>query len=162
MEVHDPQIDSMNKTVQSLSKWIQANFNEIINPLQSLKKLPDMLTNFQKSMVEQFKLLFINQIEAEAVSRQANIKANEHNTKVIDNHLTKKEKQLAEAKGRIQERYERIAKKNEEQHGKYLKNLDSHVFEITDNLYPAQIEEKFSLSHHMRQIPTIFARVFGE
>ncbi|RLB69146.1 MAG: adenylosuccinate lyase, partial [Deltaproteobacteria bacterium] len=34
--------------------------------------------------------------------------------------------------------------------------------DVAKYLSAAEIEEKFSLSHHMRQIPTIFARVFGE
>lgn len=34
--------------------------------------------------------------------------------------------------------------------------------DVAKHLSAAEIEEKFSLSHHMRQIPTIFARVFGE
>ncbi len=34
--------------------------------------------------------------------------------------------------------------------------------DVAKYLSPAEIEEKFSLNHHMRQIPTIFARVFGE
>jgi len=34
--------------------------------------------------------------------------------------------------------------------------------DVVKYLSAAEIEEKFSLEHHMRQIPTIFARVFGE
>ncbi|MBN2810084.1 MAG: adenylosuccinate lyase [Deltaproteobacteria bacterium] len=34
--------------------------------------------------------------------------------------------------------------------------------DIAQYLSPAAIEEKFSLEHHMRQIPVIFARVFGK
>ncbi len=34
--------------------------------------------------------------------------------------------------------------------------------DVAKYLSAAEIEEKFSLEHHMRQIPTIFARVFGE
>jgi adenylosuccinate lyase len=34
--------------------------------------------------------------------------------------------------------------------------------DVAKYLSAREIEEKFSLSHHMRHIPTIFARVFGE
>ena len=34
--------------------------------------------------------------------------------------------------------------------------------DVAKYLSAAEIEEKFSLEHHMRQIPTIFARVFGD
>ncbi|MCK5915338.1 MAG: adenylosuccinate lyase, partial [Deltaproteobacteria bacterium] len=34
--------------------------------------------------------------------------------------------------------------------------------DVAKYLSAQEIEEKFSLNHHMRQIPTIFTRVFGE
>jgi hypothetical protein len=146
MKVESPEIDSINKTAQRVSNMLHKNMTEIVKPLQILFQLPKILADMKAKMVEQFQLMFSNQIEAEALSRKANIRANEQKVKLVNEHISKKQNQIREAKERITKRYANVSQRLEKQHSEYLNQLDSHVYNITDTVYPKQVEEKFSFS----------------
>jgi len=150
MKVHSPEIDSIKKTAQRISNWLHNDFKEIIKPLQVLPKIPEILRDFKEKITEQFSMLFTNMIDTQIVSRHANIKVSEKKVQLVEEHIDKKEIQFKDTKKRIIDRFQNLSNKLDEMHSKFLKQLDNHVYDIPEKIYPIQIQEKFSFS----SIPT--------
>lgn len=146
IRVTSPEIDSIKTTAERISNWLHEDFKRVIAPLQVLNKLEEMLTAFKETLVKQFEILFSSQMEANVVSRQANIRAIDQKIKFVEEHITKKKDQFGEAQKRIFSRYNKLAETMVEQHTRYLKQLDQHIYEITEKIYPNQIQEKFSFT----------------
>lgn len=146
MKVHSPEIDSINKTAQRISNWLHNDFKEIIKPLQVLPKIPEILRDFKEKITEQFSMLFTNMIDTQILSRHANIKVTEKKIQLVEEHIDKKETQFIELKKRITDRFQNLSNKLDEMHSKFLKQLDNHVYDIPEKIYPIQIQEKFSFS----------------
>lgn len=144
MEVESKDIASIRETAKHISNWLHNDLRNIVAPLQVLPRIPDMLGEFQKKMVEQFSELFKNQIETLVVARQANIKVLEKKISLIKDYILKKENQLKEAKDKIIERYNGLRGKLVKQHERYLNNLDDHAYNIVEKIYPEEILDKFS------------------
>ena len=144
MRVTSPEIDSINNTAQRISNWLHQDFKEIIKPLQVLPKIPEILSDFKTKVVEQFSMLFTNLIVAQTVNRQANIKVGKRKVDLIEEHLAKKKNQFAEARKTIVARFKNLTKRIVDQHDNYLKQLDNHVYEIPEKIYPNLIQEKIS------------------
>lgn len=144
MKVNSPEIDTINKTTQRISNWLHNDFREIIKPLQVLPKIPEILSDFKEKITEQFSMLFTNMIDTQIVSRHANIIVTEKKVSLVEEHVDKKEHQFIDAKKRITERFQDLSNKLVEMHSKFLKQLDSHAYDIPEKIYPNQIQEKFS------------------
>jgi len=144
MRVTSPEIDSINSTAQRISNWLHQDFKEIIKPLQVLPKIPEILSDFKTKIVEQFSLLFTNLIVAQTVNRQANIKVGKRKVDLVEDHLEKKKNQFADTRKTIVARFKNLTKRIVDQHDNYLKQLDNHVYEIPEKLYPTLIQEKIS------------------
>jgi len=144
IEVESNDIKTIRVTAERISNWLHNDLRNIIAPLQVLHKVPDMLSEFQKNMIEQFSSLFQNQIETLVIARQANIKILTKKISLVKEHVSKKESQLKEAKQHIIDRYKNLRDKLIRQHVKFLKAMDSHAFDIVEKIYPKEIEEKFS------------------
>lgn len=146
MNVTSPAIDAMAKSTQVISEIVSHNFKEVLKPLQVLHELEQILTGFRTDVANQFGMLVSSQIEAMAVSHQATIKSSEQKAMLVEDHIANKKKQFDDARKRISERYDKILVRLAEQHESFLRQLDSHAYEIVDAIYPAQVQAKFSFA----------------
>lgn len=144
LKVHSSEIDSINSTTQRISNWLQKDFAEVIKPLQVLPQFPELINSFKTTVVEQFSNMFIHEMEAQMITRKANMKVMEKKLALIQDHISKKKKQFFELRDRIIQRYRSLTGKRVEQHHKYLRQLDSHAYDIMENIYSRQIQEKIS------------------
>jgi hypothetical protein len=146
INIVSPELESINSTAQRISNWLHNDLKKIIAPLQVLPRIPELISEFNKKVVEQFSALFKNQIETLIVARQANMKVGSKKIELVEQHLEKKKNQFSELKDRIINRYKNLSEKIVEQHSRYLNRLDNHVFDIVDKTYPEVIQEKFSFA----------------
>ncbi len=144
MRVNSPEIDSINKTTNRISNWLHNDLKAIIEPLTVVRFIPDMITDFKKTVVTQFTNLLMGQIEGDVINRQANIKVLNKKIESTKNHINQKEKNLDKTNIRVTNRYTNLAEQLNTEHEIFLRKLDSHAYEIIDKVYPNQIQDKFS------------------
>ncbi len=144
IEVESKDISALREITKGISNWLHEDFKRIIEPLQVLPQIPRLLSEFQTKMVGQFSELFKSQIESLIIAHQANIRVLSKKIELIKSHISKREKQLTEAKKRIIERHKNIRERLIKQHEQYLINLDSHAYKLIEETYPKEIQEKFS------------------
>lgn len=142
--INSPKIDAIKTATERVSNWLHNDLREIIKPLQNLHTLPDDIADLKKRLVEQFKRLFVGQITAEMKSREANIRVAQRKANLLETHVDRKKEQLTESRERVQARYEKLAESVSKDHKADLERLDSHAYEITETIYPEQIQERFS------------------
>jgi hypothetical protein len=142
--INSPKIDAIKAATERVSNWLHNDLRKIIKPLQKLHKLPDDIADLKKRLVEQFKRLFVEQITAEMKSREANIRVAQRKANLLETHVDRKKEQLTESRERVQARYEKLAESVSKDHKADLERLDSHAYEITETIYPEQIQERFS------------------
>jgi len=142
--INSPKIDAIKTATERVSNWLHNDLREIIKPLQNLHTLPDDVADLKKRLVEQFKRLFVGQITAEMKSREANIRVAQRKANLVETHVDRKKEQLTESRERVQARYEKLAESVAKDHEADLERLDSHAYEITETIYPEQIQERFS------------------
>jgi hypothetical protein len=143
-DINSPKIDAIKTATERVSNWLHNDLREIIKPLQNLHTLPDDIADLKKRLVEQFKRLFVGQITAEMKSREANIRVAQRKATLLETHVDRKKEQLTESRERVQARYEKLAESVSKDHKADLERLDSHAYEITETIYPEQIQERFS------------------
>lgn len=137
-------ISAIRETAERISTWLHYDLKKIIAPLQVLPKIPELLSEFQKKVVNQFSELFKNQIETLVVTRQANIRVLDKKISMIESFIHNKKNQLEEARIRIIDRYRGIRLKLVKEHDNFLSGIDNHVYDLLEKIYPKQIQEKFS------------------
>ncbi len=156
MRVDSPEIDSINRTTQRISNWMHKDFVEIAKPLQVLPSLPGVLRDLQERLVEQFRINFSGQVAIEMKAREANVMMAERKSAFLEEQVNRKNGLLTEYSERINSRYSRISDETAKEHESFLTQLDSHAYRIVEDIYPNQIEAKFSagpdvaLSHLVR------------
>lgn len=143
-------IEALKKVANKLSDWLHEDLKGIIKLLGTVPKIPDILRDFKEVMVKQFTSLFKNQMEAIVISRQANIRVAKKKIELLNDQIEKRTQQLSNAQSRIKERYQNLSIKLISQHQSFLRQLDSHAFEITERIYPEVVQKSFSY----KSIPT--------
>ena len=146
IRVESPEIDSINTTTQRISNWLHTDLREIVRPLQVLPAIPEVLNDLKERLVQQFQLHFSGMVAVEMKTREANIRVAERKVEFIEGQVGRKHEQLGFASGRVEDRYTRMADSIAEEHDSYLRQLDSHVYDITEEIYPKQIQAKFSFA----------------
>lgn len=142
--ISSPKIEAIEKATKRLSNWLHEDLREIIKSLQYLQKLPDEIGDLKKQLVKEFRKLFVGQITAEMKSREANIRVAEEKAELAEQHVERKQEQLEESQERVRKRFEKLAESVSADHKRNLERLDSHAYRITEEIYPEQIQERFS------------------
>jgi hypothetical protein len=144
IQVTSPELDALNETAQRMSEWLHKDMKETVRALQVLPTIPSLLADFKTRIVEQFKLLFTNQVETQMISREANIRVLEQKEGVVEHHVRNKRKQFEEAKQRVSSRYDRLSGQQTTEHSNFLRQLDDHAYDIPEKIYPNQVLGRFS------------------
>ncbi len=144
MRVDSPEIDSINRTTQRISNWMHKDFVDIARPLQVLPSLPGVLKDLQERLVEQFRINFSGQVAIEMKAREANVIMAERKSQFLEEQINRKNGLLAEYSERINSRYSRISDETAKEHESFLTQIDSHAYRIVEEIYPDQIQAKFS------------------
>jgi hypothetical protein len=122
------------------------NVKKIITPLSFLEGLPKYFEDLGTNIVQQFTNLFTHSIEANVINRESNIKVMEKKIDFSVEHVEEKKKFAKESLGKIELRYDEMGTELAEEHEHFLKQLDSDAYNMVENIYPKQIQEKFSYS----------------
>lgn len=138
------EIDLNNLTNTRTGNWLHNDLKKIIEPLAVVKFIPDLIKELKQTIVKQFTNLFTGQIEADVITRQANIKVLSKKIESTDRHMKHREENLNKTVERIEERYTVLTNQLNQEHESFLRKLDSHAFDIIEKIYPAQVQNRFS------------------
>jgi hypothetical protein len=144
LEVRSKKLDAIQESTKAMADIMTNNFKYLIDSVQSLKKLPDLVEKLEMTFIEQFKLMFMTQIEADVLNRQANIRVLGKKMAFIEEHIEKKKEQARSMLDQITGRYKNLSEDLTKEHDTYQRKLDSHAFSIVEKVYPDQVQEKFS------------------
>ena len=144
IRVDSPDIQTINQTTQRISNWLHNDFVEVIKPLQVLPTLPGILEDFKNRLVEQFRMHFSGQVAIQMKAREVNIKVAERKYHFLEGQIDRRRELLQQQSERIETRYNNMAEQTANEHSSFLRQLDQHVYQITEGIYPEQIQEKFS------------------
>jgi len=144
MKVESPEIDSIQATTKRISNWLHHDLKEVVKPLQVLPSIPEDLRDLKERLVEQFRLLFRGEIAAEMKSREANIRVAKQKSSITEQHIENKRSRLVDEVDRVQSQAQKRLERVARDHQVDLRNLDSHAYKIVDEIYPKQIQLKFS------------------
>lgn len=145
MRIDSPEIQSINQTTLRISNWLHNDFVEVIKPLQVLPSLPGILEDFKNRLVDQFRIHFSGQVAVQMKAREVNIKVAERKHHFLEGQVDRRRDLLQQQTERIETRYNNMAEQTANEHSSFLRQLDQHVYQITDDIYPGEIQEKFSL-----------------
>ena len=140
----DKRIDAQIQAFTSLSKMLQKAFTEIAEALQTLRVLPNLVQGFQKQVNKEFQNLFRHQLEGQVHARNATRSARETKRDAMVGIREEKVKELPADRERIGKRYAVTLEQAAAQCDKQIRSLDSHAFRITEEVFPQQIQERFS------------------
>lgn len=144
MNVTSPEIDSINKTASRISNWLHNDLKKIIEPLTVVTFIPDLLKELKQTIVYQFTNLLTGQVESDVINRQANIKVLNKKIDSTQKHIREKEVNLDKTIDRVNVRYSNLSEQLNKEHETFLRKLDSHAYELVENIYPNQIQARFS------------------
>jgi hypothetical protein len=144
MNVTSPEIDSINKTASRISNWLHNDLKKIIEPLTVVTFIPDLLKELKQTIVNQFTNLLTGQVESDVINRQANIKVLNKKIDSTQKHIREKEVNLDKTIARVNTRYSNLSEQLNKEHETFLRKLDSHAYELVENIYPNQIQARFS------------------
>ncbi len=130
MEVHSPEIDSINKVSQRISNWLHHDMLEIVRPLQVLNKIPELFKDIKIKIVEQFSSLSMNIIEMEVVKKYSNLKSLEKKIKLMDKSIDESSRLIEESVYEIDDRIKNLMDNYSTEHEKYLKELDKEAYSL--------------------------------
>jgi uncharacterized protein Smg (DUF494 family) len=137
-------IDPLDQANIQTNHWLRNDLKKIIEPLAVLRFIPDLIKELKHTIVRQFTNLLTGQVEADVISRQANIKVLNKKIESTDRYIKQKEENLNKTIERINERYTILSNQLNQEHETFLRKLDSHAYDIIEKIYPKQIQEKFS------------------
>lgn len=163
MRVTSPEIDSIKVSTQKTLEVLTRHLQEIISSVQSVDQLPVLIEQLRTTVTENFSTLFTSSVEAEVLSRQAIIKVIENKTEFVQKHIAKKQNHANNAVDIITKDFESYLKQLAEEQEVFLQKLDSHVYDITESIYPIRISlllESYLpsiniLSDHISQIAEV-------
>jgi len=144
IEVHSPEIDSIRVTSSKISNWLHNDLKNIIEPLTVVRFIPDLIKELKLTIVNQFTNLLMGQVEADVINRQANIKVLNKKIDSTQAHIIQKEESLNKTIDRVTNRYSNLSDQLNTEHETFLRKLDSHAYDIIEQVYPQQIQDKFS------------------
>ncbi len=141
----DALIDSLVEAFGALSKMLQASLVEIAATLQTLKGIPDQLGSFQTVVQQQLGLQIRVQLEAQVQMRLAAILSAGKQQAALIALKAEVAAALPRDVDRITSRATRRIAEAAEETARSIRLLDSHVLDILEQIYPRQIQERFSI-----------------
>jgi hypothetical protein len=144
MKVDSPQIDAIKIATEKISNWLHEDFKEIVRSIKKLEEIPEILTDFKIHLIEQFKYQFSGQVAIQMKNRESNIRVIDNKSKNLIDHIETKKNQFIEIKNKLFSRFKNWSERIIHEHELYLKELDGHVFDICEKIYPDEIQNKFS------------------
>jgi hypothetical protein len=141
----DHAISGLSLAFSSLSHLLQDSFNEIAGSLRALRQLPEMLTAFQQAVVREFSQLHVGELENQIFSRHSNLQVAEQKLQASANMEKDKLGQLRPDSHRLAERYQQLMENVGGECLCRINQMDSHAFQILDEIYPKEVRERFSL-----------------
>lgn len=144
MKDSSKEVDPNDLTGTKAGNWLHSDLKKIMEPLAVIKFIPDLIRELKQTIVKQFTGLFTGQIEADVITRQANIKVLNRKIESTDRHMKQKEENLDKTVERIEERYTILTNQLNQEHETFLRKLDSHAYDIVEKIYPAQVQKRFS------------------
>lgn len=148
IEVDAPELDNkigaMALAFQGLSDHLKRGFGDIGEKLEILSKMPKMLENVQKEMVQQFSNLFEQHIQSLLLARRANVTAIQKKKASMERYASEKRDQLNADNDRVSERYSKLLENVSADCQVQIRQLDSHALDLVEQVYPRQIRDRFS------------------
>lgn len=149
MTVHAPKtdalIDSLVVAFSSLSTMLQASLVEIATTLQTLKGLPAQIDGLQSEMQHQFGLQLRTHLEAQVQMRLAAILSAGKQQAALLELKAERAALLPQDVDRLTARTIRLISEAASETTRHVRQLDSHVLDILEQVYPRQIQERFSV-----------------
>lgn len=140
----DNRIQALTKAFNELNESLQKYFAEVTDGLGAVKELPEMMGQLQETVSGQFSNLFEHHMKAEFASRKASIEAASTEAEELEAFMERKQKSLETDTDRVRRRYvdllDDLAKETERR----VRSLDSHAFRIVEEIYPEQVQDRFS------------------
>lgn len=144
IRVTSPEIDSLNQVAQRISNWLHADLKNMVEPLQYLPKVQEILADFKEVLVSQLSALMGTQFKILVKAREANLRVAQAKARLTEEHIEKKKTQIVERGERTTGRYEKLLDQVASEHETYLKQLDSHAYELLSAVYPGEVQARFS------------------
>jgi hypothetical protein len=144
MTIRSPQIEALRVIAKEMSEFVHKDLTEANKKLVALEKLPKLIEHVQETVVEQFLLQLQSQFETQMLAREASIQVAEKKIDLVETHIGKKKSQHEEMSGNLDRRFEKQTEQLAEEHTSYLRQLDSHAYEIVDKVFPEQVIGKIS------------------
>jgi len=144
MKVHSPELKAVEASTRTIANILTHNLIKIAEGIQAIQELPELFKQLKKLVADQFANLFTTQVEADIMNRQANVKVLAKKIGFVEKHVSKKEEQLEKTNNQIASRFKGISGEMTKEHELFLQKLDSHVYSITEQIYPRQVQERFS------------------
>lgn len=140
----DERIEALTNAFNELNDSLQKYFAEISDGLGAVKKLPTMMGQLQETVSGQFSNLFEHHMKAEFASRRASIEAASAEAEELEAFMERKQEALETDTDRVRRRYLDLLEDLAQETERRVRSLDSHAFRIVEDVYPQQVQERFS------------------
>jgi len=140
----DQTIKALEKSVTSLLDQLHEEFQEAIQCLKHLQRLPDHFKDLEEAIQRQFETSFTRQFESQVIDRQGKVIVHQSRIEALERYLTTRQRQLSEQLERVQERYSRLLSEVAENNTARRKAMDSHAYALLEEVYPDQVQARFS------------------
>ncbi len=144
--------DMVKKILETLGKF----FNQVMEALNHLKKLPDYVAQLREDMNQGFDRLIQAQGEMEIYGRMAHLKSKKELIRSENEAIKEFEEQLNEDFVVIDKRYSKINSELEEECAKRIRELDMHLFEI-----PSRFPREYITAFNEKILP-LFEKLIND
>jgi hypothetical protein len=141
----DQAIDALKAAFTSFSKQLEFTTGKMLTSLESLTQLPQMIANLQGTVATQFHELFVHEVKVAAAGRLATMQAAEKKRQAAQESLARRESRLGEERELLSGRYGKLLGQVAGDCESRIRQLDSHAFDIVEQAYPKQVQQRFEL-----------------
>jgi|GEM_PF-1469018 len=140
----DQGIKALEHSFGQLYNLLHEQFRSVIGRLEYLEKLPDLFQGLEKTIQAEFETSFLHQFEAQILAHQGRVLGNRSRIEAYENLVQRKKDQLKQELERVRERYRELLRTVAENNEKRRRSLDNHAYELIEQVYPSEIQERFS------------------
>lgn len=136
-------ISSLNSLFKELFKFLKEFLTKILTALEPLKRLPELIENLGKKILEGFKDQIQAMGEMEIYIRLSQIRSKETLISEEENAIKELEEQLEKDLSEVRERYNKIQNGlNQVAHDR-IRELDKHLLELYEKYFPLIFSNPF-------------------
>ncbi len=150
MSKMDETLQGLKRSFKELYKILHENGNLLTQQTKVIERLPVMVETFQEAVQQQFEIAVLRQLESLVLQQQATLLADEQRVRALQEFLDQKSSDLEKQQSRIRERYQELLGQIAQDNRERRRRLDSHAYELLEEVYTKQIEGTFS----RRSLPT--------